>query len=41
MFSCLNDSEKQTLLGLMERICNDWDAKYIRKREEEQNVEVC
>ena len=41
MFSCLNDSEKQTLLGLMERICTDWDAKYIRKREEEQNVEVC
>ena len=41
MFACLNDSEKQTLLGLMERICTDWDAKYIRKREEEQNVEVC
>lgn len=41
MFSCLTDPEKQTLLGLMERVCADWDTKYVRKREEEHNVEVC
>lgn len=34
MFSCLTAEEKQTLLGLLEKLHADWSARYFEKDED-------
>lgn len=37
MFSCLSEEEKQELLSLLERVCEDWRIRYGQKENEQEH----